>query len=47
MTLQVQVSLLGADCPVDHSRGAEPSPKSHADHSHLRRRLPAERIHTP
>ena len=27
------MSLLSADCPVDRSTGAEPSLKSHADHS--------------
>ena len=29
------MSLLGADCPVDRSTGAEPSQKSDADHSIL------------
>ena len=29
------MSLLGADCPVDRSTGAEPSLKNHADHSDL------------
>ena len=35
MFLKVKVSLLGADCPVDCSTGADPSLKSHANHSVL------------